>query len=190
MGNNGLTYLTNEDRLESVRQACDVAMESQEEFDVLTEMAIRALRVPVALVSLVKSDRQCFVGASTTLKNWEGLRETPLSHSFCQHVVAKGQPLVVDDAREHPLVCENLATLENLVRSYAGAPVMLESGECLGSFCVIDTEPRHWSGGELHLVGHFARLAAQSLDLVMQRRISSMLRERLRQLEKEQGSRC
>ncbi|MDP9349346.1 MAG: response regulator, partial [Gemmatimonadota bacterium] len=40
---------------------------------------------------------------------WTERRETPLSHSFCQYTVARGEPLVIEDARVHPLVRENLA---------------------------------------------------------------------------------
>src|SRR5215212_10986895 len=69
----------------------------------------RALGVPVALVSLVEAERQVFPGMSGLPEPWASKRSTPLSHSFCRHVVVTAQPLVIADARAHPLGRDNLA---------------------------------------------------------------------------------
>ncbi|MFY9639662.1 MAG: GAF domain-containing protein, partial [Rhodomicrobium sp.] len=78
-------------------------------FDRLTDLARRMLGVPVCLISLVECDRQFFKSCAGLPEPWASLRETHLSHSFCQHVVHTGAPLVVEDAREHPLLRDNLA---------------------------------------------------------------------------------
>ena len=61
------------------------------------------------LVTLVSPDEQVFPGAAGLPEPYQSERRTPLSHSFCQHVVASSEPLVVEDARVHPLVRHNLA---------------------------------------------------------------------------------
>src|SRR5690348_7887012 len=78
-------------------------------FDRFAEMVRRALGVPVALVTLVEPDRQFFPGACGLGHPWQDTRQTPLSHSFCRHVVITGQPLIVTDARTDPRVEGNLA---------------------------------------------------------------------------------
>jgi PAS domain S-box-containing protein len=119
-------------------------------FDRLARLAGRLLNVPVALVTLVGEDRQFFVGCSGCADGaWQGLRETPLSHSFCRHVVEAGAPLVIEDAREHPLVRENPAVGELGVVAYAGIPLVTSGGTVLGSFCAIDHRPHAWSGDEV-----------------------------------------
>jgi hypothetical protein len=65
----------------------------EEVFDRLTRLTRRMLDAPVALVSLVEADRQFFKSALGLPEPWATRRETPLSHSFCQHVVATGAPL-------------------------------------------------------------------------------------------------
>src|SRR5688500_10727693 len=105
-------------------------------FDRLTRLAARVLRAPISLVSLVDDHRQFFKSAEGLE---DGLRETPLSHSFCQYVVTTGKPLVVEDATEDPLLADNLAISELHVRAYAGVPLTAPSGAVIGSFCVIDT---------------------------------------------------
>jgi len=116
-----------------------------------TREAARLLKVPVALVSLVDGNRQFFQCAVGLPDPWATRRETPLSHSFCQHVVAMEGPLVVDDASAHPLVAENLARRDLGVEAYAGVPITLR-GLVIGSLCAIDTAPRSWSRDEVDLL--------------------------------------
>jgi len=111
------------------------------------------LRVPVALVSLVDAERQFFKSCTGILPEpWNSQRQTPLSHSFCQHAVASGRPLVIEDARQHPLVKDNSAVDGLGVIAYAGVPLTLSSGQVLGSFCAIDSRPRQWTPDELEIL--------------------------------------
>ena len=91
-------------------------------FDRLAGVARRVLGAPVCLVSLVEIDRQFFKSCVGLPEPWATRRETPLSHSFCQHVVGAGEPLVVEDAREHALLRDNLAIREMNVIAYLGIP--------------------------------------------------------------------
>src|SRR5215468_11196880 len=77
---------------------------AEEAFDRLTRLASKIVNAPVSLVSLVDSDRQFFKSFVGLTEPWSSRRETPLSHAFCQHVVASNEPLIIEDARENPLV--------------------------------------------------------------------------------------
>jgi signal transduction histidine kinase len=96
---------------------------------------------------------------------WAESRETPLSHSFCRHTVTTGEPLIIADAREHPLVRENLAIRDLNVIAYAGIPLLTDEGHVLGSFCVIDTKPRQWAEAELAILEDLASSAATEIAL-------------------------
>jgi len=136
-----------------------------ESFDRLTRLATEALHTPVALVSLVDVDRQFFLSAVGLGEPWATARETPLSHSFCQHVVISGQPLIVTDARRHPLVCDNLAIRDLGVIAYAGVPLLDPTGEVLGSFCTIDTVPRRWTDADIAILRDLAAMAQTEIAL-------------------------
>lgn len=107
-------------------------------FDRLTRLAARLASAPVALVSLVDADRQFLKSCLGVDEPLASERQTPLSHSFCQHVVVRQAPLVVEDAREHPLVMSNPAIPDYGVIAYAGFP-LVSGSEVIGSFCVVDT---------------------------------------------------
>ena len=124
----------------------------EEAFDRLTRLASKILHVPVSLVSLVDHERQYFKSVVGPDDPWATLRETPLSHSFCQHVVASSKPLIITDARRHPLVHQNLAIPDLGVVAYAGMPLTTPDGQTLGSFCAIDTQPREWTEEEIEIL--------------------------------------
>jgi PAS domain S-box-containing protein len=158
--------LTDPARLDALRRSGVLDTPPEEAFDRLTRLAGRMLRVPVALVSLVDADRQFFKSCVGALPEpWHSARQTPLSHSFCKHAVMSGQPLVISDAREHPLVKDNGAVSGLGVIAYAGVPLVLSGGQVLGSFCVVDDKPRQWTAEELEILTTLAAAAVGELEL-------------------------
>lgn len=126
-------------------------------FDNLTRLARDLLGVPVALISLVDTDRQWFKSSSGLSEPWASRRQTPLSHSFCKHVVESGEPFIVEEARDHPLVSRNLAIDDIGIQAYLGMPLMLPDGSVIGSLCAIDSKPRAWSSDDQTLLRELAR---------------------------------
>src|ERR1017187_861638 len=131
----------------------------------LARLVASTLRVPVARVSLVEKDRQVFPGMVGLAEPWATTRQTPLSHSTCQHVTASGSPLILADAREDERTCDNLAIGDLGVIAYAGMPLTDGQGHVLGSLCAIDTRPRSWSPQELADLADLAEACSADLRL-------------------------
>ena len=156
----------------------------QRNFQMLTELANQLLEAPVSLITLVTDDRQFFVSSNGLGQPWAEERQTPLSHSFCQHVVNRNEPLIVNDARKHPLVCDNLAIRDLGVASYFGVP-LVHDGIVLGSFCVIDDSPREWTKHNLDSLTKLASLAVHEMaNHKASQAKQSELESRLRQSQK------
>ncbi len=132
--------------------------------DRYARMVRRTLGVPVALVSILQNDRQVFPGASGLPEPVDTARETPLSHSFCQHVVIAEAPLVVDDARTDPLVQDNLAIRDLSVIAYAGFPLTNAENQTIGALCAIDFEPRAWTTDDLEALADLAAACSAELS--------------------------
>ncbi len=156
--------LTDAARLRSLAQVC-VDSEPDAAFDRFAALVRRMLGVPVALVSLVDDERQYFPGQVGLAEPWATARETPLTHSFCQHVVAEGEPKVFPDARVYAQVRDNLAIPDLGVVAYAGMPLKDADGRTLGSLCAIDTKPRAWTADELAILTDLAEACASELRL-------------------------
>jgi serine phosphatase RsbU (regulator of sigma subunit) len=142
-----------------------VAAASDPAFERFARLARQMLGVPVALVSFVSADEQVFPGALGLPEPWQHSRRTPLSHSFCQHVVRTRAPLVIADARVDPLVWENLAIRDLGVVAYLGVPLVGAEGEVVGSLCAIDDRPREWTGTEVAVLQDLADACSSELQL-------------------------
>jgi GAF domain-containing protein len=130
-----------------------------ESFDRLTRLATKLLRTPTALMTLVDKDRQFFKSDVGLAAPWSGARQTRLSHSFCQWVVAGNEALVVEDAKAHRNLKSNLAIRDLGVIAYAGVPVAGRAGQPIGSLCAIDSKPRAWSASDLETLEDLGRIA-------------------------------
>jgi len=153
--------------------------EEAETLDRFARLARATLSVPVALVSLVDGRRQRFAGADGLPEPLATDRETPLSHSFCQHVVADGDALIIADATHHPRVQTNPAIEEMRVIAYAGMPIESVEGLVLGSFCTIDHEPRDWSERELAILRDLAAGVSREIELLRRLRRAERSEQRM-----------
>lgn len=111
---------------------------SEERFDRLTRLTQRLLDVPIAVISLVDSNRQWF-------KSCQGLdvSETPRSISFCGHAILDDQIFIIPDATLDPRFSDNpLVIHEPNIRFYAGQPLKAANGSRIGTLCVIDRVAR------------------------------------------------
>ena len=161
----GEPYLQDRNRLRSLGETGLLDSSERQALHRYTQIASRVLSAPVSLVSLVDDRRQFFAAADGLAPPWCDERETPLSHSFCQHVVKDRQPLVVNNAREDQRVWDNQAIDDLNVEAYVGVPISDPQGNVLGSFCVIDDKPRRWSGSEFNLLRLLADAVAEEIEL-------------------------
>lgn len=124
-------------RVKAVQDYCQLG-EGDPVLDKLTELVAAALNVPIALVTIVESQRQWFKS-----RFGYDITETSRDVSFCAHTVRKGSPLVVPDALEDPRFFDNPLVLGYpRIRFYAGAPLNMPDGTVLGTVCAIDTQSR------------------------------------------------
>ena len=153
------------DRLDALRATGLLDSDVTPSFDRLARLAAHVLNAPVALVSLVDSDRQFFKSCLGLPEPWASERESPLSHSFCQHAVASREPLLVVDSREHEVLRDNLAIRDMGVIAYAGIPLIDADGHALGTLCVIDSRPRHWTTHQVQLLSDLAASVVTEISL-------------------------
>jgi hypothetical protein len=95
------------ERLDALHQTGLLDSPPEESFDRIGRIAQRLLGAPVALVALVEQNRQFFKSVIGLSGPGALARETPLTHSFCQHVVTSDEPLIVNDASSYE-VCQRV----------------------------------------------------------------------------------
>lgn len=160
-----LDAVEDRDRLDALHATGLLDTDVSPSFDRLARLAAHTLHAPVALVSLVDRDRQFFKSCLGLPEPWASERESPLTHSFCQHAVASRVPLIVTDARRHPVLRDNLAIRDMGVVAYAGIPLVDGSGNAIGTLCVIDSQPRHWTSRQIEMLDAIAASVVTEITL-------------------------
>ena len=152
---------------------------AEERFDRLTRVARRHFGVAIALVSLVDAERQWF-------KSRQGVdaEETPREISFCGHAILGDAIFHVPDAQADPRFVDNpLVTDSPHIRFYAGAPVHAPSGERVGTFCIIDDQPRELSEADRGVLRDLADAAESELHREALHHSQQKLKAREEQLQ-------
>lgn len=129
-------------------------------FDHITQFAARILRVPIALVSLIDADRQCF-------KSSVGIeaRETPRTMAFCAHTILETEPMIIQDATLDDRFSNNpLVTGSPHIRFYAGVPICTLESFAIGTLCIIDVKPRILSHEERETLIDLAALVSREIQ--------------------------
>lgn len=139
--------------------------EPEERFDRVTRIAAATFDVPIALISLVDRNRQWFKSCFGL-----GVRETSRDAAFCAHVVQANAEMIVPDALLDERFADNpLVVDEPRIRFYAGAPLILEDGSCIGTLCLIDTRPRDVGPADLATLRDLRDLACDEITRARER---------------------
>jgi GAF domain-containing protein len=160
-------------RVETLRRYRILDTKPESTFDDLAALASYVCNAPVALISLVDSERQWFKAKKGTT-----LSETPRDVAFCAHAINGTETMVVPDAMLDPRFAQNpLVTGEPGIRFYAGAPILTSDGHALGTVCVIDRAPSSVTPAQSEALKALAR---QVVSLLEWRRIAAELADVLK----------
>lgn len=130
-------------------------------FDQLTKLAAKLLDVPIALISLVDTDRIWF-------KSRFGLDVSQIDRDpgLCASVILSDKIYLVEDALTdirtlaNPLVAGKFG-----LRFYAAIPLKVREGYNLGTFCVIDKKPRKFTTLQTEILQSLANIVIDQMEL-------------------------
>ena len=136
-------------------------------YDEITSLATKIFDVPIAIISLVDNDRIWF-------KSSYGLEaeQIPRSPGLCSSAIMSDDVYIVQDARADPRTMANplVAGIMGL-QFYAAAPLKSLDGYNLGTFCIIDKNPRVITARESSMLRQLARIVMDQFELKLKSRI-------------------
>ncbi len=149
----------------------------EREFDDITALASSICDTPVAMMTLMDSDRLWFkskIGVSAC--------EVERDITFCAHAIMEKELFVVKDATMDPRFAANpMVTTEPKIRFYAGAPLIASNEHVLGTLCVVDRVPRDLTQEQTEALQILSR---QVISLMNYRRRVAVLERQLAVLQK------
>ena len=135
----------------------------EECFDHLVDMAQHLFHVPIAYISFVDEQRQW-------LKAVQGMPqvETARESSFCTHTIMHDRIMVIPDTTQDIRFANSPFVINwPFARFYAGYPLHGLHGQRVGSFCILDRQPRVLSEKEKRTLHTLAAMAELEANMVI-----------------------
>ena len=174
---NAIDLVAEEKRLEAVRRYAILDTPADGSFDCITGIAARIFNVPISIVSIVDHDRIWF-------KSHHGLDVEQIGREpgLCASAILQDEPWVVENAEIDPRTLTNELVRGDMgLRFYVGIPLKTSEGYNLGTFNIIDLEPREFSDEDLQTMKDLASIVVDELELRLSaNRLVESLRERHR----------
>ena len=132
-------------------------------FDDLARLAAILCGTPTAYVALLSSTEQWIIGA-------DGMQPDALNcareNAFCDETLARDALTEIEDLTRHPRFGgHRLVQGAEAIRFYAGMPIRSETGEALGTICVLDRVPRRLTDAQRDGLARLAARATAELEL-------------------------
>ncbi|MBQ4859588.1 sensor domain-containing diguanylate cyclase [Pseudoalteromonas sp. MMG007] len=151
-----------EARLRALKDLKILDTDQEERFDRVTRIARRMFNVAISLVTLIDEDRQFF-------KSKQGIepRVLPRDTSFCGHTINNNDLLIINDTQTDERFFDNPFVLNDPnIRFYAGYPLVLPEALSIGTLCIADTKPRHFSYEDQQLLKDLGALVEQEIQSI------------------------
>lgn len=131
----------------------------EERFDRVTRIACKLFGVPIAVISFLEAERQW-------MKSTQGfsIKEAARKTSFCGHVIAANELMVVEDASKDVRFFDNPFVLEKPnFRFYLGCPLKIKEYS-VGVFCLIDDKPKSINALDQNIIYDLTQMVEMDLE--------------------------
>lgn len=156
-----------EERLAKLREYEILDTPKEGAFNHIAAMAAHMFNVPIALISLVDAERVWFKANV----GMEGVTSVPRGESLCSLAVLNDGPTIFEDASVEPCLLANPLVTGNFgLRFYAGAPLKTKEGLNIGTFCLVDKQPREFLESDQKTLEQLANIVMDEIEESYMRR--------------------
>ncbi len=148
-------------RIEALKKYNILDTPADGSFDRITSLASAIFQVPVAIVSLVDTDRIWF-------KSHHGLSVSQLNRDpgLCASAILSDDIYIIENAKDDPRSLANpLVAGEFGLGFYAAVPLQTEENYNLGTLCIIDKAPRTFSDEDKEILKRLGELVMHEMEM-------------------------
>ncbi len=147
-------------RVAALRRYAEQPVELDGALDRLTTLAAGLFGVDTAFVGLVDAHHERFLSC-----HGADYETAPREDTICTYAVLDEDVTVVENVPDDPRFASNDLVADVGIGFYAGAPLMTDEGQAIGTFCLVDGEPRSFSAAETDQLRLLADEAMDQLEL-------------------------
>lgn len=163
-----MTTETEIKRVETLRKYDILDTPPDGTYDRIVKLVAKLLNVPIAIVSLVDTDRIWFKSAFGL-----DVQQIPREEGLCASAIVSKDFYMVENALKDPRTLRNsLVTSEFGLRFYAAVPLTTSDGYNLGTLCVLDKKPRTLNNTEQQVLEDLAYVVMEQLELRLMARLA------------------
>ncbi len=148
-------------RLEALKKFDILDTPRDGSYDRITALAAMIFKVPIAIISLVDTDRIWF-------KSHFGLPVHQINREpgLCASAILSPHPYIIENAVEDPRTLTNsLVAGEFGLKFYAAVPLQTEDNYNLGTLCIIDKAPRSFSKEETEVLETLGKIVMDEMEM-------------------------
>ncbi len=148
-------------RLAALYQCNILDTPAEKEFDEIAQLAALICGTPIALISLIDSNRQWF-------KAKVGWEKTSIERdlALCAHTIGQKDILIIPNTLTDERFATNpLVISQPHIQFYAGVPLITSDNQALGTLCVIDYVPREINFQQVEALRTLSRQVVKLLEL-------------------------
>jgi GAF domain-containing protein len=149
------------ERLKSLKRYQILDTPPDGSFDRITVLASSLFKIPIAIISLVDSERIWF-------KSHHGLtvRQIGRDPGLCASAILSNDLYIIENAKNDPRCMTNpLVAGEFGLQFYAAAPLHTEDNYNLGTLCIIDKNPRVFTKEEKIVLKQLGDIVMDEMNL-------------------------
>ena len=135
-------------------------------FDKITALAAKIFNVPIALITIVDTDRIWF-------KSQFGIdvKQIDKHPGLCASAILSDELYLVEDAKKDPRCLANpLVAGEFGLEFYAAVPLKTRDGYNLGNFVIIDKKKRHLNEDQKEMLSMLADIVMEEMEIRLEAR--------------------
>ncbi|MDQ2864405.1 MAG: GAF domain-containing sensor histidine kinase, partial [Bacteroidota bacterium] len=161
MGNATDKFAVERERIKTLKKYDILDTPPDGSFDRITNLAAVLLDVPIAIVTLVDTDRIWFKS-----RYGVDVQQIGRDAGLCSSAILSDEFYqVYDTSTDHRTLANPLVAGEFGLRFYAAVPLKVKDGFNLGTLCVLDKKPRHLTERQKETLQYLADITIDQIEL-------------------------
>jgi diguanylate cyclase (GGDEF)-like protein len=162
----------------------DINDELLHQWQAMLDLLAEMMDVPAALIMRIDRHRITVVAKNLSMHNPYDIGETTQlfdSGLYCEQLIRQNAPLLIENALEDPQWQDSPGVDKNMI-NYLGYPLRWPDNTIFGTFCVLNSQPKHYTDQQQKLMQQMQGMIERHLALLYKNHSLELQNQQLKYL--------